>query len=57
MLGVSICFLDRPPDRMAVRMPTPLNQRFNDVHCSINYIFGCLSVELAMDSMEHTINW
>ena len=34
-----------------MRMLAPINQLFNDL------IFGCLYVELAMDSIEHMINW
>ena len=44
---------------MAVRMPHSNKSGFFKwwIHCSTNYIFGCLYVELAMDSMKHRINW
>ena len=42
----------------AVRMPTPINKLFNDESIVIQIVFFiCLYVELAMDSMEHRINW
>ena len=27
------------------------------IHCSTTYVFECLYVKLAMDSIEHRINW
>ena len=30
---------DRPPARMAVRMPTPINQLFNDESIAVQIIF------------------
>ena len=34
----------------------PLQSAYRDKHCSTNLIFGCLYVEIAMDSIEHRIN-
>ena len=39
-----------------MRMLAPINQLFKDESIAV-HIFGCLYVELAMDSMEHMINW
>ena len=42
---------------MAMRMSTATCQLFNDESIAVQFSFKCLYVELAMDSMEHMINW
>ena len=41
-----------------MHMLAPINQLFNDESIAVQIlIFGCVYVELAMDSMEYMINW
>ena len=54
----STSYSDRPPGSNGCAYAHSNKSIFKWwIHCSTNYMFGCLYVKLAMDSMEHRINW